>query len=378
MNLKISDRDLKLLLLIAIVAIVALAYWGNVKITDGNSIIEAEVNELKLRYDDLKIKDANRKHYQDETARYVKLYTGIMNRYGNGLDQEHNIMLLKAAEDKTGVWIKSASLSGVSSIYNFGNVTSSNPTRAGEKVYNSTDIGVTSTMTISYEGKYDQVKEFINYLNTHDSKNLISNISMTYSPATELVTGSMQFAQYGIVGSEREYKDLVIKSVAVGTENIFNSETFVPNLADPDYGEKIKTNYDIYLMLNSKSSDVDTVVLGTRGNDAEESILSTVSNVEENVTLRITGTAGKYHISYKVGSQTYPENNYADGVEFVCGDTLDLLVISSERIDDKDLAGAKVQIINNSDLTLNYKVVNDDEEDPRFKLGTVTGQIIGY
>lgn len=378
MNLKISDKDLKLILIIAIAGVIALAWWGNTKITEGNEQKEAQIRDLQARYDDLKLKDANRAYYQAETSRYLKIYTGIMNKYGNGLDQEHIIMLLKAAEEKTGVWIKSANLAGVSSLYTFGNVTSSNPARAGQKVYNSTEVAVNSALTINFEGKYSEVKDFIDYLNTHDNKSLINNVSMTYSAATEKVTGSMQFVTYGIVGGQEEYEQLVIKSVALGTENVFDSETFVSNVAEGDYGQRIMTNYDLFLMLNSKSSDADTVVVGTRDDIDGTKTLSTVSNVEEDVTIRITGSAGKYRISYRIGNQTYPSDDYADGVEFVCGDTLDLLIISSDRVDSQDKAGAELQVINNSDLTLNYKVLNDDEDNPRFRLGKITGNIIGY
>lgn len=377
MNLKISDKDLKLILVIAIVGVIALAWWGSTKITEGNDQKEAQIRDLQARYDDLKVKDANRGYYEAETERFLKLYTGIMNKYGNGLDQEHIIMLLKAAEEKTGVWIKSANLAGISNLYTFGNVTSSNPARVGEKVYNSTEVGVNSALTINFEGKYAQVKDFIDYINTHHNKTLINNVNMSYSGTSEVVTGSMQLTTYGIIGGD-EYEDLVIKSVAIGSENIFNSETFVSNVADGDYGQRIMTNYDLFLMLNSESSDADTVVVGTRGDIDGSKLLSTVSNIEEDVTIRITGTAGNYRVSYRIGNQTYPSDDYADGVEFVCGDTLDLLVISSSRVDSKDKAGAELQIINNSDLTLNYKVVNDDDDEPRFRLGKVTGNIIGY
>ncbi len=378
MNLKISDKDLKLLFVVLIAVVLVLAWWGNKKLTENNEVTEAQIRELQARYDDLKIKDANRAYYQNETKRYVQLYQGLLQKYGNGLDQEHIIMLLKAAEEKTDVWVKSATLSGVGSLYTFGNVTSSNPARAGQKVYNSTEVAVNSSLSLNYEGKYEQVKDFIEYINTHDDKSLINNMTMTYSAATEIVSGSMQLTTYGIVGSEREYKDLVLKSVAIGTENVFDSDTFVTNVAEGDYGQRIMTNYDLFLMLNSEDSDVDTVAIGTRDDIDGTKTLSTISNVKEAVSIRITGKDGQYKISYRIGNQTYPEDDYAEGVEFVCGETLDLLVISSKRVGSGDLAGAELQVINNSDLTLNYKVINDDEENPRFKLGKVTGNIIGY
>lgn len=376
--MKISERDLKLILAVLIIGVIALAWWGQSKIKETNLQTETEISALQTKYDDLKIKDANRKYYTDQTASNLKLYKGLMQQYGNGLDQEHIIMLLKAAELKTGVWINSASLSGISSIYTFGAVTSTNPSRYGQQVYESDEIGVKSGLTINYEGTYDQVKDFVDYMNTHASKNLINTMSMSYSVGEGMVKGSIQFDTFGIVGSQREYQELAIKDVFVGTENIFDSETFINNYVDGDYGQQIMTNYDLFLMLHAEGTDVDSVAVGQRDDLNGEKTLVANSNVQEKVTIRVTGTAGKYKVSYKIGNETYPEDNYADGVEFVPGDTLDLYVVSSERLSKDDLSGVELTIINTSDLVLNYKVVNDDPENPRFKLGKVTGQVIGY
>lgn len=376
--MKISERDLKLILAVLIVGVIALAWWGQSKIKETNLQTETEISALQTKFDDLKIKDANRKYYTDQTASNLRLYKGLMQQYGNGLDQEHIIMLLKAAELKTGVWINSASLSGISSIYTFGAVTSTNPSRYGQQVYESDEIGVKSGLTINYEGTYDQVKDFVDYMNTHASKNLINTMSMSYSVGEGMVKGSIQFDTFGIVGSQREYEELKILDVFVGTENIFDSETFINNYVDGDYGQQIMTNYDLFLMLHAEGTDVDSVAVGQRDDLNGEKTLVANSNVQEKVTIRVTGKAGNYKVSYKIGNETYPEDNYADGVEFVPGDTLDLYVVSSERLSKDDLSGVELTIINTSDLVLNYKVVNDDPENPRFKLGKVTGQVIGY
>lgn len=376
--MKISERDLKLILAVLIIGVISLAWWGQSQIKSNNLNTENEIKALQTKFDDLKIKDANRKKYTDDTANKLTLYKGLMQQYGNGLDQEHIIMLLKAAELKTGVWISSASLQGISSVYTFGNVTSTNPSRPGEKVYLSDEIGVSSGLSINYEGTYEQFKDFIDYMNTHASKNLINTINMSYGKGEGTVRGSMQFNTYGIVGSQREYEELKIKDVYVGTENIFDSETFENVAIDGEYGNKIKTNYDLFLMLHAEDTDVDSVVVGQRDDITGEKTLCASSNVKEKVTIRVTGKAGEYKVSYKIGNETYPEDNYAEGEAFNCGDTLDLYVISSSRLSDDDHSGVELTIINNSDLVLNYKVVNDDDEDPRFTLGKVTGQVIGY
>ena len=378
MKIKLSDESVKLVLIVLIIAVLGLAYYGNTKISEMNTQTEAQITTLRSKYNDLTAKNNEREHYMQETDKSKALYTGIMNKYANGLDQEHMIMNLKIGEDLTGLWVKNVTLAGVSSVYTFGNVTSSNPARVGEKVYISDNIGVSSVLNINYEGTYEQLKNFISYINDAEDKSKINNVTMAYSASTNVVTGTMQLTQYGIVGSKRAYDELVLKNVSIGTDNVFESETFIGSVEDDNYGQKIMVDYDLFLMLNSCESDVESVIVGQRDDYSGEKLLLSDNNYEEDVTIRISGKDGEYFVSYKIGNQTYPVDDYAEGVEFVCGETLDLLIISSTRADVNDRVGAKLQVVNNSDLVLNYKIVNEDEDDPRFNMGKVTGKVLGH
>ena len=57
---------------------------------------------------------------------------------------------------------------------------------------------------------------------------------------------------------------------------------------------------------------------------------------------------------------------------------MDLIVFSSKRDSDADNAGAWVTINNNSDMTLNIKVINDDTSNPRFNIESANGSIKFY
>ena len=54
------------------------------------------------------------------------------------------------------------------------------------------------------------------------------------------------------------------------------------------------------------------------------------------------------------------------------------MVFSSKRDSDADNAGASVTINNNSDMTLNIKVINDDTSAPRFNIESANGSIKFY
>ena len=54
---------------------------------------------------------------------------------------------------------------------------------------------------------------------------------------------------------------------------------------------------------------------------------------------------------------------------------INLEIISSPRVGDKDKVAAKVNVVNNTDLTVNVKVTDEDEENPRVSIMGKTGVI---
>ena len=59
MKLNISERDLKLLLFVLILALVGGGWWGSKKIKTTNEQTKLQVAELEKRYTDLKSKHIN-------------------------------------------------------------------------------------------------------------------------------------------------------------------------------------------------------------------------------------------------------------------------------------------------------------------------------
>jgi len=378
MKLNISERDLKLLLFVLILALVGGGWWGSKKIKTTNEQTKLQVAELEKRYTDLKSKDDDRAYYTEQTTKNADVYKGIMDRYSGGLDQEHIIMSLKIGEEKSGAWIKSGTLAGISSLYTFGDITSSDPNRVGQKVYVSDYIGVNSVLNLNFESTYTELKDLVSYINDHEDKSKISNMTLTYNDSEDKLTGSMQLVTYGILGSDREYQDILLKDPHIGTDNIFESSTFIPSTTDGDYADFIKTNYDLFLTLHHENKDSSSVAIGTMSDITGTNTLSVSSNTTEKVTLIIMGKEGEYKFAYRLGNETVPADKYQLGMDYLVGDSLDLVIVSSPRVGDDDYSGVELSIANDSDLTLNYTVVNDDPERPRFTIGTVTGKVQEY
>ena len=373
-----SDKDKKLLMFVLIVAIVLGSYWAFGKLNTGNETYEKELSDLKTRHSDLVSKNAHKATYENDTKENNALFEKVFTDFNTSLSQEQTLMFLNSVEKNTGVWLKQASLNYTSQIYSFGKIGSSNPNKSGQMVYNTDNVGISTTSNVSYECTYEQLKEVLTYIRENGKKVTINSVSFAYAAATDMVSGTMSLSFYAIAGSDREVPKVEVNDVFVGTGNIFNSETFIPSGAETTYKDKIVTDYDLYVVVNRTGSDIDAVVCGQSSDINNESMVSSNVGGIENVTIRVTGREGDYKVSYKVGTQQYPVENYEAGAPLVCGNSLDLLIMSSARGTGTDSNEIILSVINESDITLNAAVINDDPELPRVTLDEIQGAVVFY
>ncbi|MBQ2981144.1 MAG: hypothetical protein IJD58_03350 [Lachnospiraceae bacterium] len=375
-----SDRDKKLLIGLLIAVILGGSWWLSGKLKTENESLSKELNELQIRYTDLDTKNGQSATYKKNTETNTTEFNKAMSDYNTSLSQEQLLMFYTAVEKSTGVWLNQMSLNSVSEIYTFGKIGSSNPSKRGQRVYDTDNIGITTTSNVSYQCTYDQLKDVLTYLRDNGKKVTVNSISYSYAAGTDMVSGTMALSFFAIKGSDRPPMNTDVKDVFVGTDNIFNSETFTPNGADASYKDKIITDYDLYLIVNRTGADKDAVICGQSGDMTNQTVVSSNSGVIENVTITVTGTEGNYKVSYQVGSKQYPAENFAEGAPLVCGDTLDLLIISSERGTDSDTSEINLFIKNQSDMVLNAAIINDnpDPELSRIHLQTMEGAVTFY
>jgi len=379
-DLKISEKDKKLLMVLLAFGILACAYFfGYQKLTVLTQKFEQETVTLRVKQKDLVEKNKNRETYITEAETLKSTSNVIFSNFSNSTSQDASLDFLNKIEMITGTWIKSTTLSDTSQIYTFGSVSSTNPSSAGAKVYTTDMKGYKTTLTLTYEAKYSQWKSLIDFVNNYYSKNSIDSIAMSYNEVTGLVSGTMTLSTYAITGSQRPIVAPKF-NLPIGTDNIFYSSLFNSRKADmvDENGEYILSDYDYFVMLNASTSDVDSCIIGKKNDTTKESIISSNSNVTENVEVKIAGSSGNYTIQYKLGNTTYPATNYDKGASLIPGNTLDLLIISSSRVSSSDKSSINLNLVNESDITLNVKVCNDDTESPRLVYAGKTGSINIY
>lgn len=379
-SIDISDRDKKLILVFLSVIIVVLSYLlGYQKLSALTQQYTLEASKLHATQRDLIEKTQNRDKYVAETENYKKQYNAVFANYGASVDQDVTVEFLNNVEKITGVWIKGITFAESTNIYKFGEIRSSNPSMTGTKVYTSDLKGWKTALTVSYEASYAGWKQMIDFINNYYSKNAIESISMSYSSDENVVSGVMSLSTYAITGTGRKFTSPVF-NLPTGTDNIFYSSIFDSTSIDmkDENGDYILSDYDYYMLLNSSSADVDSCIMGKKGDKTQESILTGNSNAQLDVSLIISGTAGNYKAQYKIGNATYPVNNFDAGVEFEPGNTLDFLIMSTPRMDANDTGYVTLNVDNKSDMTLNIKICNDDPKSSRVRQGLRSGDVVFY
>ncbi len=379
-NIKLSSRDKMIIWVVASVGVILLAYFfGYTKIMEQVNIYQAKLNTAQSRYRELYDKNENKETYLKDTAVYKSRYNSILSGYENGASQDNSLMFLRDLEKTTGSWIKSTTFATTSPIHTFGAISSTNPNMAGTKAYNSDMIGYKTTLTLSYEAQYNDFKDLVTYINNYYSKNTIDSMSMAYEADDDTVSGTMTVSTYCITGTSRAFSTPKV-DLPVGTKNIFFSSTFFPTVIEKNdtNGAYILSDYDYYLLLNAPASDMSACIMGQKGDITGDSILSTNENTVQKVVIKVWGSDGNYKIMYKVGNQTYPAVNPNSGLSFAAGDTLDFLIMSSARKTTEDKSSADISIINDTDMDLNVKIVDDDVTAPRVNIVESTGIVNIY
>ena len=120
------------------------------------------------------------------------------------------------------------------------------------------------------------------------------------------------------------------------------------------------------MSVKSNSSDLPTVMLGKAHDKDNLSYVYADNKGIEVVEIVLTKAENGYYYKYKTSYGTYPLVYAGNGELFTpVGDDITLEVMVQGRIDSSDLAGAQLNIINNTDKVLNININGDDSSKPR-------------
>ena len=376
-----SKSNIKIILFIVAVAILGLTYMYVFKDNmDSANSIQSEVDSLQTRYDELMVKQQDREMYEEKTKEFNEKFDDRLAYFPATLDQEISVMFIKGVEKDQGnlqFGVDSVGLGEPESYYSLSAATSANTDESAEETTGDdaeTAVAgdyqcLTAAFPIQYTGSYEGIKDFIDYIMGYKYRMNISSIDITYNSQDETYSGSVNLNAYCVSGEGRE-ADTVDVDVPEGVSNIFQGGAGAPSVTtsshDSGQGQDIKDDHDILIGLNNANGDSSDGIIVSAGSNK----VSSTANSIETVDLSITDEDGKNMVEVKLGDESY---------SFELTDTeLTIYVESSKRVDNDDKNGIKLNVTNDTSVPVYVKVADDDNDAPRFALGSKTGTVKVY
>ncbi|WP_145993151.1 hypothetical protein [Tepidibacter mesophilus] len=242
------------------------------------------------------------------------------------------------------------------------------------------------TATISYKGKYKDIINFLEQIETYDKKILVSSISISKSKENNTdeegivtddnsITGSIALDFYSVPKIHEQDEEYLKWDFDNGYGK---DDPFVPFSGYSEYNKNnnIVVNNDFIMTVKPISSDLPTVIMGRAMDKLGRSYVYADNQNFENVEFQIVQVDKKYYYKYKTQGEAYPQDYENDMIEFdPHGTTVNLNIISNKRNGPEDNSGINLSLINKTNLKLNVKVDYEDDKNPRVKVVNKLGSV---
>lgn len=383
MKMTLSERDKKLLLILVIVAIICLPYFFVIQpLMDKNTKIEAEIKELQSQKQYLEDLSINEGEYAKASDEIAVMAQELLMRFPSDLPQEASILFINNTEKKIPIRLhqvtfgddvaaqitSSADAAQIDAIeQETGDVTDDAVIEeVTETVAISGNLSGKSTETkFSFEAGYKEYKDFLNYILNYNDRMVITDMTATYG--MDVVSGNFTLKQYAISGDGRPPVNYLEPNLMHGTTNVFLQAAGMGSEEETE-----EAGADFFLMLNQPDADVDALIFGKSNDATEETYFYTDKNAQQETTISFEGKDGQYTANYYIGKEAYSE----EGISFAKNGSIYFEVISSPRASEKDKVETKLNIVNNTDVTLNVNILDDDTENPRVTILEKTGVMV--
>lgn len=383
MKMFLSDKDKKLLLILAIIAVFSLPYFFVIQpFIDKNDTLEEEIktlNERKVYLEELALAEDE---YINKTEEFLIEKERIINKFPSQLLQEASIIFINNTEKKIPIKLYQVT---------FGEDVASQITSDAEEeaiaavevetgdvtdnsviVDNSTSIKISKDLSaiqtetqFTYEVGYKEFKDFLKYILNYKDRMVITGLNATYSQETDLVRGNFTMVQYAVEGKGRLPVSCLEPVIGIGSSNIFRQAAGISIQEDVEIS-------DFFIMLSQPDADVDAKIIGMSGDVAQTTYLTSNENAMQEITISFSGENGFYKANYQIGNKEYD----GEEIEFMKDGSINLEIICSPRTGDEDRVAAKINIRNNTDTTVNISVLDDDAVNPRVEIGEKTGTVL--
>ena len=318
---------------------------------EDKAALDSEISTLQARYDELKAQEVHRDEYIAKTAEYNEMFEEEIADFPATLDQEISVMFMKGIEKDQGnlqMEVKSVGLGKPELFYTLGaGAGAAEATEGTDTVVTATDATYEcyrAAFPISYEGSYEGIKDLIDYIMAYKYRMNVTSINIAYDAAEDKCSGSINLNAYNVAGGDRQ-ADSITTDTTNGVDNFFLGGTGAASPSSVGGATVSASSNDVKLTLNNANNDSTAGVVVSAGSDTAS--YADIDVDGEELTVELADGATSFRVYVK----------------------------SSDRVDSDDTNAVKLNVTNNSSVSVDIKVDGDDDESPRFSLGKKSGSV---
>lgn len=247
----LSPKDLRMVLVLLGFVAIGCAYFFVFRSNSAKADeIKAQNAELQTTLDGLIAMENNRAVTEADTADKNAKVEDMLKNFPNEMTEEKMLSIVTEMEKKTEVVVPSVAFSVNQQFFPDAAMIAAQQQAELEAANNegaegtegtegteapapaepvipegmvdvSSMTGYDSTISISYQASYEQVKDVIRFINNYDDKMRIKSFSMVYNEEGGDIKGNMLVSMYSVAGNTKEYVQPVVKDVKVGIDALF-------------------------------------------------------------------------------------------------------------------------------------------------------------
>ena len=237
--------------------------------------------------------------------------------------------------------------------------------------FTSTQVGLGVSMN------YADFKKMLAYFRTVDNKVSVDGLNVTSNYEDNTVSVSFELNYYALISEDRPFiQEDLFGPYSPKEDSIFSpfdtyGVSFDSGITDEEVGDEPD---DVVMTLSSIYDDRSTTIIYTATDNNNFTYVYNDSTDVVDAEIVFNQSGDQIFVSYKTPTESYPVN-YGAGSLIDVGGFIDVKVFSSPRIDDIDINGVNLKLVNNTDFVLNLRVINDDGTLPRLNISEQTGNI---
>lgn len=217
----ISKKDIKIIIVLAGVAILAIAYFAVYRnYQDKTEAAEAQISQLQPELEQLREYEAHKQEYQEGTAAYKENMTAILSSLPTEIWPEDQIMLARHMEQDLDITANSESFTTPVIVTQFQGVPLDSIDDYNAKVdMTSSKYQMTLESTMDYKG----LKDALDYIYDQDNMCGLDSIQANWNAENQDLNVTMMINQYMLTWPDATGSEHPVPDVSKGNSDVFGA-----------------------------------------------------------------------------------------------------------------------------------------------------------